>query len=430
MKDARRAEPAFTGEGRSDASPRTTMVLKTLLCRLFKKVRMQGGEEARSEADLAVRCNDERRSQRRRWAFFNSLLGAGLVVGAADPPSIRLELVVGRGLSNPVYVTHARDGSGRLFVLEQQGRIRIVAAGRLVGAPYLDITDRVLAGGERGLLGLAFHPKFRENGRYFVNYTRSPDGATVVSEFRVSADPNISERAERVILTIGQPYANHNGGMIEFGPDSYLYIGMGDGGSAGDPGNRAQDRNDLLGKMLRIDVDRGTPYASPSDNPFAVSGGGRHEIYAWGLRNPWRFSFDRATGQLYVADVGQNAWEEINIVQRGGNYGWRIMEGAHCFRPRTGCQTDGLELPVAEYAQELGRCSIIGGYVYRGRQVPALLGSYLYGDFCSGEIFGLRDKVQTLLLATDLAISSFGEDEAGEVYVVGHRGSIHKIVGR
>ncbi|MFQ5829343.1 MAG: PQQ-dependent sugar dehydrogenase [Candidatus Methylomirabilia bacterium] len=357
------------------------------------------------------------------------LLGAKMAAAAALAPAIQLELVVGRGLSNPVYVTHAGDGSGRLFVLEQPGRIRIMAAGALLRKPLLDITDRVQAGGERGLLGLAFHPKFRENGRYFVNYTRRPDGATVVSEFRVSADPNVSKRTERILLTIAQPYSNHNGGMIEFGPDGYLYIGTGDGGLAGDPGNRAQNRNDLLGKILRIDVDRGNPYAATADNPFVAAGGGRPEIYAWGLRNPWRFSFDRATKELYVADVGQNRWEEINIVRRGGNYGWRIMEGAHCFLPRTGCDTTSLVLPVAEYSRRLGRCSITGGYVYRGRQIPALVGTYIYGDFCSGEIFGLRDRTQTILLSTDLPISSFGEDQAGEVYVVDHGGTIHRIVG-
>jgi glucose/arabinose dehydrogenase len=213
--------------------------------------------------------------------------------------------------------------------------------------------------------------------------------------------------------------------MVTFGPDGFLYIGMGDGGGAGDPQNRAQNPQDLLGKLLRIDVDRGAPYAIPADNPFAA-GGGRPEIFALGLRNPWRFAFDRETGQLYAADVGQNAWEEIDIIRRGGNYGWRIMEGAHCFRARS-CDTTGLELPIAEYATANGRCSIIGGYVYRGHRIDALRGVYLYADYCSGEIWGLHGRESTVLLDSKLAVSSFGEDEAGEVYVVDHKGAVYRI---
>ncbi len=320
---------------------------------------------------------------------------------------IRLEPTVS-GLDNPVYVTHARDD--RLFVVEQPGRIRIVQGGQLLAQPFLDITDRVRGGGEQGLLGLAFHPDYPANGRFFVNYTRRPDGATVVAEYRVSADPNAAAAPERVLLVVPQPYANHNGGMVEFGPDRLLYIGLGDGGSAGDPGNRAQNRDELLGKMLRIDVDRGAPYAIPRDNPFA-GGGGRAEIFAGGLRNPWRFSFDRETGALWAGDVGQNAWEEIDIVRRGGNYGWRVMEGAHCFRPPSGCRADGLELPVVEYPNGGGRCSVIGGYVYRGRRIPALVGTYVYGDYCSGEIFGFVPGAPArALLTTGLWIASFGED--------------------
>ncbi len=356
------------------------------------------------------------------------------MAAAAQPAApIGLEPVVEDGLEEPVFVTHAGDGSGRLFVLEQPGRIRAVENGELTERPFLDIADRVNAGGERGLLGLAFHPEFPTNGRYVVNYTREPDGATVVSEFRVSPpDPNASDAAsERVLLTIPQPYANHNGGMIAFGPDGYLYIGMGDGGAAGDPQNRAQDPDDLLGKMLRIDVDGGEPYAVPADNPFAEAGGngGRPEIFALGLRNPWRFSFDRETGELYAGDVGQNAIEEIDIVERGGNYGWNIMEGTACYRPRTGCDPTGLEMPIAEYDQGGGRCSVTGGYVYRGAAVPTLRGTYVYGDYCSGEVFGLRDGRQTVLLEAGMAISSFGEDEAGELYVVDHGGGVHRITG-
>jgi glucose/arabinose dehydrogenase len=276
---------------------------------------------------------------------------------------------------------------------------------------------------------LAFHPEYATNGRFFVNYTRQPDGATVVAEYRVSRAPtaDADADAERVLLTMPQSYANHNGGMIEFGPDGFLYIGMGDGGAAGDPGNRAQNLGDLLGKMLRIDVDRGMPYAIPRDNPLA-GGGGRPEIFAWGLRNPWRFSFDRERGDLWVGDVGQNAWEEIDIVRRGRNYGWRAMEGAHCYSPRLDCDTRGLEPPVVEYQNGRGRCSVTGGYVYRGRRIPSLAGTYVYGDYCSGEIFGFAGGAARVLLATGLPISSFGEDHAGELYVVDLRGTVHRLV--
>ncbi len=333
-------------------------------------------------------------------------------------------------------MTHANDGSGRLFVVEQPGRIRVMKNGTLRAQPFLDITDRVDFGGERGLLGLAFHPAYRQNGRYVVNYSRASDGSTVVAEYRVSDDPDVSRRGEKILLLVAQPYGNHNGGMVAFGADGLLYIGMGDGGAAGDPRNRGQDGKDLLGKMLRIDVDRGGPYAIPPDNPFAA-GGGRPEIFAGGFRNPWRFSFDRETGLLWAADVGQNAWEEVDIVRRGGNYGWKVMEGAHCFSPRRGCKKEGLVRPVAEYANRGPRCSVTGGYVYRGSRIPALRGTYLFGDYCSGEVFGLRDHDSLakggltdpdVLLRTGLNISSFGEDEAGELYVVGHGGTIHRII--
>jgi glucose/arabinose dehydrogenase len=358
-----------------------------------------------------------------------ALLLLGAVAGgeAAGVVRIALEPVVTSGLSDPVFVTHAGDGSGRLFVVEQSGRLRIVAGGTLAPAPFLDISTRVLSGGERGLLGLAFHPGYERNRRYFVNYTRRPDGATVIAEYHASAaDPNVSARVERVLLVIDQPYSNHNGGMIAFGSDGFLYIGMGDGGSGGDPENRAQDRQELLGKMLRIDVNHGAPYTIPPDNPF-VGGGGRPEIWALGLRNPWRFSFDRRTHELWAGDVGQNAWEEIDIIRRGGNYGWRLMEGAHCYNPAL-CDRKGLELPVAEYAHGGGRCSVTGGYVYRGAAIPRLNGMYVYGDYCSGEIFGLRGATRRVLLDTSLSIASFGEDEAGEVYVVDLGGGVWRLI--
>lgn len=336
------------------------------------------------------------------------------------------------GLSSPVFVTNARDGSNRLFIVEQPGRIKVLEPGSSTPAIFLDIGSRVLSGGERGLLGLAFHPQFSTNRRFFVNYTRQPDGATVIAEYRASAsNPNVAETGETVLLVIPQPFSNHNGGMIEFGPDQFLYIGMGDGGSANDPGNRAQNINELLGKFLRIDVDHSNgsvPYSSVPDNPFFGATPGRDEIYAIGMRNPFRFSFDRATGQLFAGDVGQNAREEVDIITRGGNYGWRVMEGNIC-NPSFGggvCTPIGIA-PVAEYGHSGGRCSITGGYVYRGSQGSLPVGAYVYGDFCTGEIFMLSGGTANELLDTGLNISSFGEDEAGEIYVVGLGGTLSRI---
>jgi len=341
--------------------------------------------------------------------------------------------VITEGLENPLFLTHAGDGSARLFVVEQPGRIRVLEGHTLLPAPFLDITKQVLSGGERGLLGLAFHPDYRHNGRFFVNYTRKSDGATVVAEYRRGATATSASQDERILLIVPQPYPNHNGGMVAFGPDGYLYIGFGDGGSKGDPDNRAQNPQDLLGKILRIDVDRGDSYGIPMDNPFAKQGG-RPEIYAIGLRNPWRFSFDIKTGNLWVADVGQYQWEEIDLVARGGNYGWRVMEGTHCFHPSTDCQTTTFNLPLYEYAHEKGRCSITGGYVYRGQAISSLAGTYVYGDFCSGEIFALQNSPREqllnkapMILKTSLQISSFGEDAAGELYVLDHKGGVYRL---
>lgn len=350
-----------------------------------------------------------------------------------SPHRVALASIVTEGLESPVYLAHAGDGSGRLFLVEQPGRIRILEREALLPAPFLDITEQVLAGGERGLLGLAFHPNYRQNGRFFVYYTRKPDGATVVAEYRCGAVPTTASREERILLQVQQPYPNHNGGMLSFGPDGYLYIGLGDGGSKGDPENRAQNRQELLGKLLRIDVDHGHPYGIPSDNPFALAGG-RPEIYALGLRNPWRFSFDTKTGHLWAADVGQYKWEEIDLITRGGNYGWRVMEGTHCFQPAIACRTATFSPPILEYSHEQGRCSIIGGYVYRGRSLSTLMGTYVYGDFCSGEIFALPDPTHSgtraearVLLKTPLQISSFGEDSFGELYVLDHRGGVYRL---
>jgi glucose/arabinose dehydrogenase len=356
--------------------------------------------------------------------------------------------MVTTGLERPVYLTHAGDGSGRLFVVEKPGRIRVIENGQVRTTPFLDIEDRVEDGGnEQGLLSVAFHPSYETNGRFFVYYTaRAGDGMIVVSEFTVSgASSNVaSASTERQLLTIPHPsFDNHNGGLLKFGPDGLLYIGVGDGGSANDPNNNAQNVESLLGKLLRIDVDSGGTYSNPSDNPF-VGRAGRDEIYAYGLRNPWRYSFDRATGELWLADVGQNQWEEINIIRKGGNYGWRIMEGFHCRPPQTTCDQSGLELPVFEYAHDgsngvPGGCSVTGGYVYRGSAIPSLVGTYLFADYCTGSrmLFGLRKGETRARTFNNTApselVTSFGEDEAGELYVVtdssfGGRGTIYKVV--
>ena len=333
------------------------------------------------------------------------------------------------GLSAPLFLTHAGDGSNRVFVVEQPGQIKVVQPGSTTPTVFLDIRSRVVAGGEQGLLGLAFHPQYASNGRFFVDYTRSGDGATVIAEYHVSGDPNVAAPTEATLLTIAQPFVNHNGGMLAFGFDGYLYVGMGDGGSANDPGNRAQDVNQLLGKILRIDVSLPGTSTSPASNPFFGATPGADEIYAVGMRNPWRFSFDRATGTLWVGDVGQGAWEEVDIVTLGGNYGWRIFEGNHCSGNDPGlCGGSGFTGPIFEYDHSAGRCSITGGYVYRGSAGSVPGGTYVFGDFCTGEILTLSAGVPKLLFNTDLNISSFGEDEAGELYVVSLGGTIERLV--
>jgi glucose/arabinose dehydrogenase len=337
------------------------------------------------------------------------------------------------GLSAPILVTNARDGSHRLFIVEQGGVVKVLQPGATTPTVFLDISSMLVAGGERGLLGLTFHPQFATNRRFFVNYTRNPDGASVIAQYLVSAgDPNAADPfSETVFLIIPQPFANHNGGMVEFGPDGFLYIAKGDGGST-DPGNRAQDINELLGKVLRIDVDTpsgGRLYSSPPSNPFFGATPGRDEIYAIGFRNPFRFSFDRATGELYLGDVGQGAREEIDLVTLGGNYGWRIWEGTSCTGNDPGrCNQTGFTFPIAEYLHAEGRCAVLGGYVYRGTQGSLPLGSYVYGDLCTGEIFRLLGGTWTVALDTTLNITSFGEDEAGELYVVGSN-TVQRIAG-
>ena len=345
---------------------------------------------------------------------------------------------VASGLSSPLYLS-APAGDPRLFIVEQAGRIRIVESGQLLAQAFLDIRDRVASGGEEGLLGLAFHPNYAGNGYFYVDYTHLNNARdtlyTLIERYSVSPAPDSADSAShKVILRIVQPYTNHNGGLVMFGPDGMLYIGMGDGGSGGDPENRAQNRDSLLGKLLRIDVDHGDPYAIPASNPFAA-GGGAPEIWALGLRNPWRYAFDRAAGLLYIADVGQNLWEEVSVApagQGGLNYGWRIMEGLHCFNA-TSCSSTGLVQPVVEYGHANG-CSITGGLVYRGTRAPSLVGQYFYSDYCSGWMrsFAYANGAVTGQTTWSLNVSlgnvlSFGEDSAGELYVLSGGGSVYRI---
>ncbi len=342
------------------------------------------------------------------------------------PPVVNLRSIAD-GLDRPVLLTHAGDGSGRLFLVEKPGRILIWKDGALLPDPFLDIRSQVKsAGSEQGLLGLAFDPKYVSNGRFFVNYI-DMDGNTVVVRYLVSPDnPDRADPASgTALLRIAQPYPNHNGGDLVFGPDGYLYIGMGDGGSAGDPQGNGQRLDTLLGKLLRIDV-RGDAYAIPADNPFAGRADSRPEIWAYGLRNPWRFSFDRMTGDLYIGDVGQDAYEEIDFqpagVAGGQNYGWNLMEGFH---PYQGSNSANLVPPVAEYDHTDGNCSVTGGFVYRGNRIPALSGTYVFGDYCTGETWVLRRFPDGWRMAgwfgMQIPISSFGEDQDGELYVLDYR---------
>jgi glucose/arabinose dehydrogenase len=353
-------------------------------------------------------------------------------------PEIRLVSALS-GFRMPIGVYHAGDGSGRLFIVEQRGTIQVRKPGQNASKTFLDIRDRVTSGGELGLLGLAFHPNFAENGRFFVNYTARTGGLhTVISEFRVNDHPDEADgRIERILMTIPQPYSNHNGGEIAFGPDGYLYIATGDGGAGNDPHDNGQSLSTLLGKILRIDVDRSNgnvPYGVPPDNPFVKKKGATPEIWAYGLRNPWRFTFDPVTNWLYAGDVGQNAREEIDVIRKGRNYGWNVMEGTICtpgVNPK--CKPKGFEPPIIDYPRSEGT-TVIGGRVYRGRAIPALCGVYLYGDFGNGRVWGLRYDGSTVieqqkLLETDRSISAFGEDEQRELYVVDYgSGEILKVV--
>jgi glucose/arabinose dehydrogenase len=327
-----------------------------------------------------------------------------------------------------------------MFILEKVGRIRVYQDGTLIDTPFLDVTDRVgAASSEQGLLGLAFHPRYAENGLFFVNYTNG-EGNTVVSRFSVSADPGRADPgSEVVLLTVDQPERNHNGGHLAFGPDGFLYVGLGDGGAAGDKFGNGQNGQTLLGALLRLDVDGGQPYGVPEGNPFVGRSGWRPELWAIGLRNPWRFSFDRQKGDLYIADVGQNSFEEVDF-QVGGaaggqNYGWPVMEGLHCFPADRSCDDSGFVPPVWEYDHSQG-CSVTGGYVYRGSDFPILQGIYLFGDYCSGRIWGMAPGAPTgggdwrvaQVGQADVRLSSFCEDEQGELYLLDvQAGALHRI---
>ena len=364
-------------------------------------------------------------------------LWVALSLGLAAPWLHAIELVpiTAAPLASPVFAGHAGGGSGRLFIVEQGGVIRVLGPGSNTPSAFLDIHTRLATGGERGLLGLAFHPQYAANGRFFVYYTRAGDGALVIAEYHVSADPNVADPTEKTLLTIPHPVnTNHNGGMLAFGPDGYLYAGTGDGGGGNDPPNNAQNVEQLLGKILRLDVDHadpvaGTAYSSPPDNPY-VGRGGRDEIFSIGWRNPWRFSFDRLTGQQWVADVGQDALEEVDTpVVKGGNYGWRVYEASAC----TGldpalCVPANYIFPLFEYSHAGGRCAVTGGYVYRGVKGVLPTGTYVYGDYCTGEILAWNGTAQSVLLDTAENIAAFGEDQDGELYVVGLGGTVSRIV--
>ena len=356
-------------------------------------------------------------------------------------PTISLTPVVS-GFSLPILVTNAGDGSNRMFIVEQGGTILIYKNNALNGTPFLDITGRVNSGGERGLLSLAFPPNYASVHHFYVFYTDSA-GALTISRFGLTGNPDVADAtSEQIVLSI--PHSdntNHNGGMLAFGPDGYLYFGSGDGGGGGDGPNNAQNMNILLGKILRIDVETGNPttYTIPASNPF-VGVAGLDEIWASGVRNPWRYSFDRLTGDMYIGDVGQGAWEEVDFQPAGfaggANYGWHVLEASHCYTPSSGCTPPAAYVPpVAEYnhgSSDSFGCAITGGYVYRGASYPSMVGVYFYSDYCTGRMFAMQNVsgtwVTTQLIDTPYNVSSFGEDEAGNLYVVDLGGAIYQVV--
>ena len=368
---------------------------------------------------------------------------------AAPPPppptgSPTLQLV--DSFVSPVYLTAPPGDSSRLFVVEQAGRIKVVRHDTTQGRPFLDLRAKVLSGGERGLLSMAFHPQYATNGRFYVYYT-NPSGNIRIVRYNVSSDPDSADPATAdTVLQVAHPqYANHNGGQLQFGPDGMLYAGLGDGGSGGDPNHNGQNKHALLGKLLRLNVDGASGYTIPSDNPFANDTSGAPEIWAWGLRNPWRFSFDKNTGDLYIADVGQDTWEEVDVgaaISGGGratNYGWNNMEGFHCYPPdpNDACNRSGFTAPVAAYAHANGACSITGGYVYRSSKVSLLQGYYLFADYCAGFVrafkyLGGSNISAPLNLTTAISpgyeVSSFGQDARGDVYIMTLSGPVYRIV--
>jgi glucose/arabinose dehydrogenase len=380
-------------------------------------------------------CNDARNSSVEDARAENVGAKAGNAQAARQGSTIRLEPVGGR-FRSPVYVT-SPPGDPRLFVVEQSGTIRVIKDGRTLEQPFLDISSRVKSGGEQGLLSMAFHPDFRNNGWFYVNFTDN-QGDTHVERFGLTRNPDVADRATaRLLLRIDQPYENHNGGLVMFGLDGMLYIGMGDGGSGGDPHGNGQNPRALLGKMLRINVSRGEPYTIPVGNPYAGGSGGAPEVWAIGLRNPWRFAFDRAEGTLYIADVGQNRIEEIDVVpasRAGINYGWNLMEGNECYR-RDNCSRSGLQMPALTYDHSGGACTVIGGFVYRGRRIPSIVGHYFYSDYCAGWLKSFRYSNGAATDRRDWKIQaignvvSFGEDSTGEMYIVAENGRIFRFEG-
>jgi glucose/arabinose dehydrogenase len=361
--------------------------------------------------------------------------------GGPDTGTVAVGLErVATGLGPLTYLTAAPGDTSRLFLVEQSGRIRIVENGVLLATPFLDIHALVSTGGEQGLLGMAFYPDYATSGRFIVSYTSpagsQPGGTSILARYTVSADPDVANTSpDRVLLTVDQPYSNHNGGMITFGPDGFLYFGLGDGGSGGDPNGTGQDRTDLLGSMLRLDVSGTGGYTIPPANPYATSATFRHELWNYGLRNPWRFSFDRATGDLYIADVGQDRVEEVDVAAAtsggGENFGWNQVEGNECYIP--GCNLSLYVAPVSTYTHADG-CAVIGGYVYRGSAIPALAGTYFYTDECGGWMRsfkwagGAATQPLTWPALSTSGPQSFGQDARGELYVVTGGGDAFRIV--
>jgi glucose/arabinose dehydrogenase len=376
----------------------------------------------------------------RRIALLLALAAAACTSDSTDPGSIPADFVltvqqVASGLDNPVYLT-SPPGDSRLFIVEQPGRIRIIDNGQLVATAFLDIASRVGSGGERGMLSVAFHPQYKTNGFFYVYFTAT-NGDIRIERFTVSPNANVANAASsKLILAVAHPRTNHNGGLATFGPDGMLYLGLGDGGGGGDPDLNGQNQATLLGKLLRIDVNTGDPYAIPSGNPFAGRTNARPEIWAMGLRNPWRYAFDRTAGKLYIADVGQSATEEVNVAtstSAGLNYGWNVLEGSACYNS-TACNKSGFEIPVLEYAHVGAQCSITGGLVYRGNAMQELSGVYFYSDYCAGWVRSFKYDNGTAADQREWdvgnvgSVTSFGEDSAGELYMTSSNGRIYKFV--